>query len=88
MSIGSCVAVRMENYYNKVPVVGRILDKVEVEFTIHTTGKVHGTRNGSLGFKMNILGQTVSREGVFTWQHLTLMRMGNFKSFLNGGQNK
>ena len=35
MSIGSCVAVRMENYYNKVPVVGRILDKVEVEFTIH-----------------------------------------------------
>ncbi len=72
----------------KVPVVGRILDKVEVEFTIHYW-------KGSWNKKWEPWFQNehpwtdgLPRGTVFTWQHLTLMRMGNFKSFLNGGQNK
>ena len=76
VSIGSFVLVNIENY-NKVPVVGKFWVKLKMNLQF-TTGKVHGTRNGSLGFKMNILGQTFSREAVFTWQHLPSMRRGNF----------
>jgi hypothetical protein len=74
--VESLVAVNLENY-DKVPVIGKVFEKRDNEFTIHYW-KGSWNKNGNHGFTVKDLGQMYFQKNVFTWPLLLLMKVTNF----------
>ena len=94
VSIGSFVAVNIENY-NKVHVVGKVLEKIEDEFTIHYW-KGSWNKKWEPWFQNEHPWTDVLPRGCVYLAAFNLNENGKLhadtkrqiKSFLNGGQNK